>query len=165
PWAIPGTPGLQHRIGGLEKADISGNVSYDGANHERMTELRAAKVAAIAEEIPPLQVDIDPDPAHPTNLLVLGWGSTEGAIRAGARRAREAGHKVAVAQLRHLNPLPANTGDVLRSFERVLVPELNSGQLAMLLRSRFLVDVESFTKIQGQPLFASEMEEEIANRQ
>jgi 2-oxoglutarate/2-oxoacid ferredoxin oxidoreductase subunit alpha len=165
PWAIPGTPGLQHRIGGLEKADVTGNVSYDGSNHERMTELRAAKVAAIGAEVPPLVVDIDPDPAHPTNLLVLGWGSTEGAIRAGARRAREAGHKVAVAQLRHLNPLPANTGDVLRSFERVLVPELNSGQLAMLLRSRFLVDVESYTKIQGQPLFASEVQEEIANRQ
>jgi 2-oxoglutarate/2-oxoacid ferredoxin oxidoreductase subunit alpha len=165
PWAIPGTPGLQHRIGGLEKADVTGNVSYDGSNHERMTELRAAKVAAIGAEVPPLVVDIDPDPTHPTNLLVLGWGSTEGAIRAGARRAREAGHKVAVAQLRYLNPLPANTGDVLRSFERVLVPELNSGQLAMLLRSRFLVDVESYTKIQGQPLFASEVQEEIANRQ
>ena len=157
----PGTPGLQHRIGGLEKADGSGNISYDGANHERMTELRAAKVAAIADEIPPLTVDSEPG----AELLVLGWGSTEGSIRAGVRRAREAGHKVASAQLRHLNPLPANTGDVLRSFERVLVPELNSGQLAMLLRSRFLVDVESFTKIQGQPLYASEIEEEIANRQ
>jgi 2-oxoglutarate ferredoxin oxidoreductase subunit alpha len=165
PWAIPGTPGLQHRIGGLEKADVTGNISYDGANHARMTELRAAKVAAIADEVPPLLVDIEPDPAHPTNLLVLGWGSTEGAIRAGARRAREAGHKVAVAQLRHLNPLPSNIGDVLRSFEHVLVPELNSGHLAMLLRSRFLVDIESFTKIQGQPLYASEMEEEIASRQ
>ncbi|HEX3974899.1 MAG TPA: 2-oxoacid:acceptor oxidoreductase subunit alpha [Solirubrobacteraceae bacterium] len=161
PWAIPGTPGLQHRIGGLEKADGSGNISYDGANHALMTELRAAKVAAIAEEIPALTVDSEPS----AELLVLGWGSTEGAIRAGVRRAREAGHKVATAQLRHLNPLPANTGDVLRSFERVLVPELNSGHLAMLLRSRFLVDVESYTKIQGQPLFASEMEEEIANRQ
>ena len=165
PWAIPGTPGLQHRIGGLEKADITGNISYDGANHERMTELRAAKVAAIADEVPSLVVDIDPDPDRPTNLLVLGWGSTEGAIRAGVRRAREAGHKVACAQLRHLNPLPSNTGDVLRSFERVLVPELNSGQLAMILRSRFLVDVESYTKIQGQPLFASDTEEEIAARQ
>ncbi|HXD63720.1 MAG TPA: 2-oxoacid:acceptor oxidoreductase subunit alpha, partial [Solirubrobacteraceae bacterium] len=161
PWAIPGTPGLQHRIGGLEKADITGNISYDGANHERMTELRAAKVAAIADEIPPLVVDSEPG----AELLVLGWGSTEGSIRAGVRRAREAGHKVATAQLRHLSPLPSNTGDVLRSFERVLVPELNSGHLAMLLRSRFLVDVESYTKIQGQPLFASEMEEEIANRQ
>jgi 2-oxoglutarate ferredoxin oxidoreductase subunit alpha len=161
PWAIPGTPGLQHRIGGLEKADITGNISYDGANHERMTELRAAKVAAIADEIPPLVVDSEPG----AELLVLGWGSTEGSIRAGVRRAREAGHKVATAQLRHLSPLPSNTGDVLRSFERVLVPELNSGHLAMLLRSRFLVDVESYTKIQGQPLYASEMEEEIASRQ
>ena len=161
PWAIPGTPGLQHRIGGLEKADITGNISYDGANHERMTELRAAKVAAIAAEVPPLQVDSEPG----ANLLVLGWGSTEGAIRAGARRAREDGHRVATAHLRHLNPLPTNTGDVLRSFERVLVPELNSGQLAMLLRSRFLVDVESFTKVQGQPLFASDIEEAIASRQ
>jgi 2-oxoglutarate ferredoxin oxidoreductase subunit alpha len=165
PWAIPGTPGLQHRIGGLEKADGSGNISYDGANHERMTELRAAKVAGIADELPPLVVDIEPDPAHPTNLLVLGWGSTEGSIRAGVRRAREAGHRVACAQLRHLNPLPGNTGDVLRSFERVLVPELNSGQLAMLLRSRFLVDVESFCKVQGQPLFAGEICDQIAERQ
>jgi 2-oxoglutarate ferredoxin oxidoreductase subunit alpha len=165
PWAIPGTPGLAHRIGGLEKAHGSGNISYDGANHERMTELRAAKVAAIADEVPPLVVDIEPDPAHPTNLLVLGWGSTEGSIRAGVRMAREAGYTVACAQLRHLSPLPANTGDVLRSFERVLIPELNSGQLASVLRARFLVDVESFCKIQGQPLFAGEILEQIAERQ
>jgi 2-oxoglutarate ferredoxin oxidoreductase subunit alpha len=161
PWAIPGTPGLQHRIGGLEKADGTGNISYDGTNHELMTELRAAKVAGIAEEIPPLTVDAEPG----ANLLVLGWGSTEGAIRAGVRRARETGHTVATAQLRHLNPLPANVGDVLRSFERVLVPELNSGQLASILRARFLVDVESLTKVQGQPLFASEIAAVIAERQ
>jgi 2-oxoglutarate/2-oxoacid ferredoxin oxidoreductase subunit alpha len=165
PWAVPGTPGLQHRIGGLEKADITGNISYDGANHARMTELRAAKVAGIAEEIPPLVVDIEPDPARPTNLLVLGWGSTEGAIRAGVRRAREAGNKVACAHLRYLNPFPANTGDVLRSFDRVLVPEMNSGQLSTLLRAKYLVDVESFCKVQGQPLFASEVEEQIEARQ
>jgi 2-oxoglutarate/2-oxoacid ferredoxin oxidoreductase subunit alpha len=165
PWAIPGTPGLAHRIGGLEKAHGTGNISYDGANHERMTELRAAKIAAVADEIPPLVVDIDPDPANPTNLLVLGWGSTEGSIRAGVRLARQAGYKVACAQLRHLNPLPANTGDVLRSFERVLVPELNSGQLASVLRGRFLVDVESFTKVQGQPLYAGEILDQIAERQ
>ena len=161
PWAIPGTPGLQHRIGGLEKADGTGNISYDGANHERMTELRAAKVAGIADEVPALVVDSEPG----ANLLVLGWGSTQGSIRAGVRRAREAGHKVACAQLRHLNPLPLNTGDVLRSFERVLVPELNSGQLAMLLRARFLVDVESFAKVQGQPIWASEIEQLIEERQ
>jgi len=161
PWAVPGTPGLAHRIGGLEKAHGSGNISYDGDNHERMTELRAAKVAAIADEIPPLVVDSEPR----AGLLVLGWGSTEGSIRAGVRMAREAGHTVACAQLRHLSPLPSNTGDVLRSFERVLVPELNSGQLASVLRARFLVDVESFTKIQGQPLFAGEILEQIAERQ
>jgi 2-oxoglutarate ferredoxin oxidoreductase subunit alpha len=165
PWAIPGTPRLQHRIGGLEKSDVTGNISYDGANHERMTELRAAKVAGIVDEVPPLEVDIEPDPAHPTELLVLGWGSTEGAIRAGVRMAREAGHRVACAQLRHLNPLPANVGDVLRSFERVLVPELNSGQLAAVLRSRFLVDVESHCKVRGQPLYAAEVAEQIAERQ
>ncbi len=161
PWAIPGTPGLAHRIGGLEKAHGSGNISYDAANHEQMTELRAAKVAAIGAEVPLLEVDSE----RGANLLILGWGSTEGSIRAGVRRAREAGHRVACAQLRHLNPLPANTGDVLRSFERVLVPELNSGQLAMLLRSRFLVDIESHCKIQGQPLFASEVADQIAERQ
>jgi 2-oxoglutarate/2-oxoacid ferredoxin oxidoreductase subunit alpha len=161
PWAIPGTPGLQHRIGGLEKAHGSGNISYDGANHARMTELRAAKVAGIADEIPPLTVDSEPG----ANLLVLGWGSSEGAIRAGVRRAREAGLRVASAQLRHLNPLPANTGDVLRSFDRVLVPELNTGQLAQVLRARFLVDIESCCKVEGQPLFTAEIEHEIRERQ
>jgi 2-oxoglutarate ferredoxin oxidoreductase subunit alpha len=161
PWAIPGTAGLQHRIGGLEKADGTGNISYDGSNHERMTDLRAAKVAGIAADIPPLTVDAEPG----ATLLVLGWGSSEGAIRAGVRRAREEGHKVACAQLRHINPLPSNTGDVLRSFDRVLVPELNSGQLAQLLRARFLIDVESYCKVRGQPLFAAEVEREIEQRQ
>jgi 2-oxoglutarate ferredoxin oxidoreductase subunit alpha len=161
PWAIPGTPGLQHRIGGLEKADVTGNISYDGANHERMTELRAAKVEGIAKEIPALGVDTD----EGATLLVLGWGSSEGAIRAGARRARLAGHKVACAHLRHLSPLPANTGEVLRSYKRVLVPEMNSGQLAQVLRARFLVDVESFCKVRGQPLQSAEIEREIEARQ
>jgi 2-oxoglutarate/2-oxoacid ferredoxin oxidoreductase subunit alpha len=161
PWAIPGTPGLQHRIGGLEKADVTGNISYDGANHERMTELRAAKVAGIAGDIPPLEID----PDDGATLLVLGWGSSEGAIRAGVRRARLAGHKVASAHLRHLNPLPANTGEVLRSFERVLVPEMNTGQLAKVLRARFVIDVESFCKVRGQPLQAAEIEREVEARQ
>jgi 2-oxoglutarate/2-oxoacid ferredoxin oxidoreductase subunit alpha len=161
PWAIPGTPGLAHRIGGLEKADGSGNISYDGANHERMTELRAAKIDGIARDIPALRVDSEPG----ARLLVLGWGSSEGSIRAGVRRAREGGHTVACAHLHHLNPFPANTGDVLRSFDRVLVPEMNTGQLAQLLRAKFLIDVESFCKVQGQPLFASEIEEQIAERQ
>src|SRR6202035_4784412 len=113
PWAIPGTPGLQHRIGGLEKADGSGNISYDGANHARMTELREAKIAGIVRDLPPLEVDSEPG----ARLLVLGWGSSEGAIRAGVRRARTAGHKVASAHLRHLNPLPANLEEVLRSYD------------------------------------------------
>jgi len=159
PWAIPGTPGLQHRIGGLEKADLTGNISYDGHNHERMTELRAAKVAGI--EVPPLEVDSEPG----ARLLVLGWGSSEGAIRAGARIARREGMRVACAHLHHLNPLPANTGDVLRSFDRVLVPEMNTGQLAKLLRARYLVDLETLSKVQGQPLFAVEIAEAIGERQ
>ena len=161
PWAIPGTPGLAHRIGGLEKADVTGNISYDSANHARMTELRAAKIDGIARDIPQLVVDAEPG----ARLLVLGWGSSEGAIRAGVRRARDAGHTVACAHLHHLNPFPENTGDVLRSFDRVLVPEMNTGQLAQLLRAKYLVDVESFCKVQGQPLFASEIEEQIEERQ
>jgi len=159
PWAIPGTPGLQHRIGGLEKTDGTGNISYDGANHQLMTDLRAAKVDGI--EVPPLEVDADPG----ATLLVLGWGSSEGSIRAGVRRARLAGHKVACAHIRHLHPLPPNTGDVLRSFDRVVVPEMNTGQLAQVLRAKYLVDVESFCKVQGLPLYAAEIEREIAERQ
>jgi 2-oxoglutarate/2-oxoacid ferredoxin oxidoreductase subunit alpha len=161
PWAIPGTPGLQHRIGGLEKADGSGNISYDGANHARMTELRAEKVAGIARDIPGVTVDSEPG----AKLLVLGWGSSEGAIRAGVRRARLAGHKVACAHIHHLNPLPHNIGDVLRSFDRVLVPEMNTGQLAKVLRAKFLIDIESFCKVKGQPIFAAEIEHEIEERQ
>ncbi len=161
PWAVPGTPGLQHRIGGLEKADGTGNISYDGINHARMTELRAAKIAGISDELPPLTVDSEPG----ARLLVLGWGSSQGAIRAGVRRAREAGHRVACAHLHHLHPHPPNLGDLLRSFDRVLVPEMNSGQLAQVLRAKFLLDVESFAKVEGQPLFAGEIEEQIGKRQ
>ena len=126
-----------------------------------MTELRAAKVAGIARDVPPLEVNAD----EGAKLLVLGWGSSEGAIRAGVRRARLEGHKVACAHLHHLNPLPANTGDVLRSFERVLVPEMNTGQLAHVLRARFLVDVESFCKVRGQPIHSAEIEARIAESQ
>ncbi|HUO73583.1 MAG TPA: 2-oxoacid:acceptor oxidoreductase subunit alpha [Solirubrobacteraceae bacterium] len=161
PWAVPGTPGLQHRIGGLEKADGSGNISYDAANHARMTQLRAAKVEGVADDIPPLTVDGDAD----ASVLVLGWGSSEGAIRAGVRRARLAGSKAACAHLHHLNPLPSNTGDVLRSFDRVLVPEMNTGQLAKVLRAKYLVDVESYCKVQGLPLHAAEIEHEVLERQ
>jgi 2-oxoglutarate ferredoxin oxidoreductase subunit alpha len=158
PWAVPGTPGLQHRIGGLEKEDGSGDISYDPENHERMTHLRAEKVARIAEDIPPLAVD---DPDGDAELLVLGWGSTLGTIRAAVRRVRERGGKVAAAHLVHLNPFPANTGDVVRAYRRVLIPEMNLGQLALLIRGRFLVDAGSFTKVQGLPIFAEELEREI----
>jgi 2-oxoglutarate ferredoxin oxidoreductase subunit alpha len=160
PWAIPGTPGLMHRIGGLEKEDVTGEISYDGANHARMTRIRADRIAGIAAELPPLEVDED-DGAE---LLVLGWGSSLGAIRAAARRVRLTGHAVAIAHLRHMSPLPANTGEVLRRFDRVLVPEMNTGQLAALLRARYLVDVESYCKVEGKPLFAAELEREILER-
>jgi 2-oxoglutarate ferredoxin oxidoreductase subunit alpha len=158
PWAVPGTPGLAHRIGGLEKQDGSGNISYEPANHAAMTAHRAAKVAGV--EVPPLWVDAD-DGAE---LLVIGWGSSYGVVRAAARRVREKGRPLAVAHLRHLNPLPANTGEVLRSFQRVLCPEMNSGQLARVLRAEYLVALDSYAKVEGQPLFAGELEREILAR-
>jgi len=160
PWAIPGTPGLQHRIGGIEKQDGTGNISYDPANHEYMTRLRAAKVAKIADDIPELSVDEEGG----EELLVIGWGSTYGQIREGVRRVRAAGKKVAHAHLRHLNPFPRNTGEVLKRFNRVLVPEINNGQLVRLLRAEYLVDAKSYTKIQGLPFRASEIETEIQKR-
>jgi 2-oxoglutarate ferredoxin oxidoreductase subunit alpha len=160
PWAVPGTPGLAHRIGGLEKQDVTGDISYDGDNHAVMTRLRAAKVAGITAELPLLEVDEDPG----AELLVLGWGSSLGAIRAAARRVRANGRSVAIAHLHHLQPLPANTGELLARYERVLVPEMNTGQLAQLLRAEFLVDVESYCKIEGKPLFAGELEREIEAR-
>jgi 2-oxoglutarate ferredoxin oxidoreductase subunit alpha len=160
PWAVPGTPGLRHRIGGLEKQDVTGNISYDPENHERMTRLRARRIAEI--EVPDLAVD-DPDSAE---LLVVGWGSTYGAIEGAARRVRrEQGARVATAHLTHLNPLPANTGEVLRSFERVLVPEMNMGQLAMLLRSKYLVACESYTKVDGMPIFTRDVIAQVMERQ
>src|SRR3954463_13696814 len=144
PWAIPGTPGLRHRIGGLEKEDVTGNISYESENHEHMTRLRDDRIALIADDIPELTVD-DPDGA---DLLVLGWGSSYGAIQGAARRMRrENGVNVATAHLTHLNPLPRNIEDVLRSYKRVLVPEMNMGQLVKILRAEFLIDCESFTKV------------------
>jgi 2-oxoglutarate ferredoxin oxidoreductase subunit alpha len=154
PWAIPGTPGLAHRIGGLEKRDVTGDISYDGANHARMTRVRADKVLGIAADLPPLYVDADPG----AELLVIGWGSSRGAIRAAARRVRGNGHAVAIAHLHHLHPLPVNLGEVLHRFDRVLVPEMNSGQLAQILRAAYLVNVVSHTKLEGKPLFAAELE-------
>jgi 2-oxoglutarate ferredoxin oxidoreductase subunit alpha len=161
PWATPGTPGLRHRIGGLEKEDVTGNISYDPSNHERMTELRAAKVEKVAEDMPPLHVD---DETGDAELLILGWGSTRGAITGGIRRARKAGRKVAHAHLTHLNPLPRNLAEVLARYPKVLIPEMNSGQLALIIRGRFLVDAESYNKIQGQPILAGDIEEQIERR-
>jgi 2-oxoglutarate/2-oxoacid ferredoxin oxidoreductase subunit alpha len=158
PWAIPGTPGLEHRIGGLEKADGTGNVSYDPENHDLMTRLRARKVAGIAASIPGLEVD---DPTGEASTLVLGWGSTYGPIGAAVRRVRQDGHHVARAHLRHLNPFPRNTGDVLRAYERVLVPEMNLGQLLKLLRAEFLVDAVGYNKVRGRPFRSSELADAI----
>ena len=160
PLAVPGTPGLQHRIGGLEKADGSGNVSYDAENHARMTQLRADKVANVARDIPDVRVRGDAD----AELLVLGWGSTFGTITAAATRVRRAGHKVATAHLHHLNPLPSNTGEVLRSFKRVLVPEMNTGQLVKIVRAEFLVGAEPFNRVTGKPIPNGELEEAILER-
>ncbi|MGH9275505.1 MAG: 2-oxoacid:acceptor oxidoreductase subunit alpha, partial [Acidimicrobiales bacterium] len=157
-WALPGTPGLMHRIGGLEKEDGSGNVSYDSDNHERMVHLRAAKVAGIADDIPPLLVEGDVDDAE---ILVLGWGSTWGAIDGAMGRVRARGRKVATAHLTHLNPFPKNLGDVLQRYPRVLIPEMNLGQLSRLVRAEFLVDARSVTKVRGVPFTAGELEQAI----
>lgn len=161
PWAIPGTPGLEHRIGGLERQDGTGNISYDAANHERMTALRAAKVDGIAAGLPPLEVD---DPDGDAELLVLGWGSTAGTIRAAVRELRGQGRAIAVAHLRWLHPFPSNMGEVVRAYPKVLIPEINSGQLAMLVRARYLVDATTYSKIQGLPIFAEELAQAIVER-
>ncbi|MFJ6212496.1 2-oxoacid:acceptor oxidoreductase subunit alpha [Streptomyces sp. NPDC092296] len=159
PWAVPGTPGLEHRIGGIEKQDGTGNISYDPANHDHMVRTRQAKIDGIAATIPPLAVD---DPTGDAGLLVLGWGSTYGPITAAVRRARAAGTRVAQAHLRHLNPFPANLGEVLRSYDRVLVPEMNLGQLAKLIRAEYLVDARSHTQVNGMPFKAEQLADAIA---
>ncbi|MBA3626614.1 MAG: 2-oxoacid:acceptor oxidoreductase subunit alpha [Chloroflexi bacterium] len=155
PWAVPGTPGLEHRIGGLEKADVSGNVSYDPENHHKMQLLRAEKVAGIAKDIPDLQVH---GPAR-GDLLVLGWGSTYGAIRSAVERLQAAGQSVSHAHLRHLNPFPQNTEEVLRSFRTVLIPEVNLGQLLMVIRARYLIPAIGLDKVRGKPFRIAEIEE------
>ncbi|MEO3795750.1 2-oxoacid:acceptor oxidoreductase subunit alpha [Nonomuraea sp. B10E15] len=152
PWAIPGTPGLEHRIGGIEKADGTGNISYDPANHDLMVRTRAAKVAGI--DVPDLELD---DPDGDARVLVIGWGSTYGPIAAAVRRIRKGGGKVAQTHLRHLNPLPANTGEILKRYDKVLLPEINLGQLALLLRARYLVDVISYNRVRGLPFKAEEL--------
>jgi 2-oxoglutarate ferredoxin oxidoreductase subunit alpha len=160
PWAIPGTPGLEHRIGGLEKGDGHGNISYDPANHDFMVRTRAAKVERIAESLPPLEVD---DPEGKAKVLVLGWGSTYGPIGAGVRRVRKAGYHAAQVHLRHLNPFPRDLGDILSRYDKVLVPEMNLGQLAMLIRARYLVDAVGYNYVRGLPLKAAELAEAIGN--
>jgi len=158
PWAVPGTPGLVHRIGGLERQDGTGNISYDPANHELMTRLRQAKVEGVADDVPALEVD---DPSGDAELLVLGWGSSLGTITAAVGAARADGKKVATAHLRHLNPFPANTAEVVRAYPKILIPEMNLGQLAALIRAKYLVDAQTYSKVQGLPIFAEELENEI----
>jgi 2-oxoglutarate/2-oxoacid ferredoxin oxidoreductase subunit alpha len=154
PWAVPGTPGLEHRIGGIEKADGSGNISYDPDNHDFMVRTRQAKVDGIARTIPLLEVD---DPSGAARVLALGWGSTYGPIGAACRRVRAAGYPVAQVHLRHLNPFPSNLGEILASYDRIVVPELNLGQLASLLRSKYLIDVIGYNKVRGMPFGAEEL--------
>jgi 2-oxoglutarate ferredoxin oxidoreductase subunit alpha len=154
PWAIPGTAGLEHRIGGLEKADGTGNISYDPENHDRMVRLRQAKVDAVAEMIPLLEVD---DPDGDARVLILGWGSTYGPIGAACQIARRSGVKVAQAHLRHINPFPKNLGDVLHSYDRVIIPEMNLGQLAMLIRAKYLVDTINYDQVRGLPFKSAEL--------
>ena len=158
PWAIPGTPGLEHRIGGLEKQDVTGNINYEPLNHEKMVRVRAAKVEAIAQDIPDINPAGDPD----GDLLVVAWGSTHGSITAAVNSQRELGHRIGHVHLRHLNPFPRNLGNVLKRYKRVLVPELNMGQLLWLLRAKFLVNAIGLNKIQGRPFKQAELEQKIS---
>jgi 2-oxoglutarate ferredoxin oxidoreductase subunit alpha len=160
PWAIPGTPGIEHRIGGLEKGDGHGNISYDPANHDYMVRIRQAKVDRIADSLPPLEVD---DPSRAAKVLVLGWGSTYGPIGAAARRVRKAGLDVAQVHLRHLNPLPKDLGDILKRYDAVMIPEMNLGQLSLLIRAKYLVDVVGYNQVNGMPLKAAELAEAITD--
>jgi 2-oxoglutarate ferredoxin oxidoreductase subunit alpha len=158
PWAVPGTPGLEHRVGGLEKADRTGNISYDPDNHDLMVRMRAGKVAGIAKDIPELEVDHQ----EGADVLVLSWGGSYGPVAAGVRRVRrDMGGKVAHAHLKYLNPFPRNLGDVLRSYDRVLIPEMNLGQLLLLVRGRFLVDAHGYNKVRGMPFRAQEIAEAV----
>lgn len=159
PWAIPGTAGLEHRIGGLEKEDVSGNVSYDPINHQKMVNLRAAKVAGIAEDIPPVEIWGDTE----GDVLVVGWGGTYGAITSAVEHLRAQGQKVSSIHIRYMNPFPKNLGKVLKSFKKVLVAELNLGQLALLLRAKYLVDAQSLCKVQGKPFKIQEIVESVQN--
>ena len=158
PWVKPGTPGLEHRIGGIERDYSSGNISYDPANHQRMTEVRAGKIAGIAKDIPAQEVD---QGAKKGKLALVGWGSSYGPISRAVGLARERGASVAHIHIRHICPLPANLGKLLAGYEKVLVPEMNTGQLVTLLRSEFLIDAEGLNKISGKPFKVSEIEAAI----
>jgi 2-oxoglutarate ferredoxin oxidoreductase subunit alpha len=157
PWAVPGTPGLEHRVGGLEKQDVTGNVNYEPLNHERMVRLRAAKVEAVAQDVPDVVPAGDPE----GDLVLVGWGSTYGAITAALRSQRGRGRKIGHVHLRHLNPLPRNLGAVLARYRNVLVPEMNLGQLLWVLRAKHLLDAKGLNKIQGKPFKQSEIEAKI----
>jgi 2-oxoglutarate ferredoxin oxidoreductase subunit alpha len=157
PWAVPGTPGLEHRIGGIEKQDVTGNINYEPGNHEHMVKTRAAKIAGIARTIPDMPVQGPAD----AELLVIGWGGTYGSITTAVRRCQRRGLKVAQAHLRYLNPMPQNTAEVLGRFKKILVPELNAGQLLWLLRAKYLAPAEGLNKIQGRPFLVSEIEAAI----
>jgi 2-oxoglutarate ferredoxin oxidoreductase subunit alpha len=159
PWAIPGVAGLEHRIGGIEKADVTGDLSYDPNNHDVMTRLRQAKVEGIAKTIPDVEVD---DPSGTAEVLILGWGSTYGPIAEATRLARKSGLNVARAHLRHINPFPSNLGEVLARYQQVIVPEMNLGQLAMMLRAKYLVDVQSYTQVRGLPFTSIELANVLA---
>ena len=156
PWAIPGQPGLEHRVGGLEKDATTGNVSYGPDNHETMTEVRARKIAGIADDIPDVEVH-----GQGSDLLVLGWGSTYGAIRTAVNRVRSSGRDVAHAHLRYINPFPSNLGEMLASYDRVLIPEINTGQLSRLIRAEYLVPTIGYNRVQGLPIKAREIEAKI----
>ncbi|HWU23214.1 MAG TPA: 2-oxoacid:acceptor oxidoreductase subunit alpha, partial [Nocardioides sp.] len=158
PWAVPGTAGLEHRIGGLEKGEGHGNISYDPANHDLMVRTRQAKVDAIAKSLPPLVVD---DPSEKAKVLVIGWGSTYGPIGAACRRVRRAGYDVAQVHLRHINPFPRDLGEILRGYDKILVPEMNLGQLSKMLRAEYLVDAKGYNHVYGLPLKAAELAEAI----
>jgi 2-oxoglutarate ferredoxin oxidoreductase subunit alpha len=157
PWAIPGTPGLEHRVGGLEKQDVTGNVNYEPLNHEHMVRTRAEKVEAIVQEVP----DVVPEGDASGDLLIVAWGSTQGPITAALKTQREKGYRIGHVHLRYLNPLPKNLGDVLKRYDKVLVPEMNMGQLVMILRAKYLVDAQGYNKIQGKPFKQIEIERKI----
>jgi len=160
PWAVPGVPGLEHRVGGLEKEEGTGNVSYETANHQYMTDMRAWKIANIANDIPPLEVEGE----KKSDTLVLGWGSTYGSITQAVRRLNSDGVKVASANLMYLNPFPDNTGDVLKKYKKIIIPELNTGQLLKLIRERFLIDAVGINKVEGVPFTADELKEKIKEK-